>query len=173
MEHLKKSRSLRAAIGSAIVFIFMMCVLVQARPAAHKQNQSNTQAASPAKQQDQSSETINERTERRGSQLLIRQTQAEADAKTRGCMSSGCHTPIDSVTMHSTSTVRIGCTDCHGGDASVMNTAAAGTTQYNEAKPKAHPRARFADHENRSANRVRPYTLWLKESAEWIKFANP
>ena len=173
MEHLKKSRSLRAVIGSAVVFIFMMCVLVQARPAAHKQNQSNTQAASPAKQQDQSSETINERTERRGSQLLIRQTQAEADAKTRGCMSSGCHTPIDSVTMHSTSTVRIGCTDCHGGDATVMNTAAAGTPQYDEAKHKAHPRARFADDENRSANRVRPYTHWLKESAEWIKFVNP
>lgn len=88
-------------------------------------------------------------------------------------MSSGCHTPIDSVTMHTTSTVRIGCTDCHGGDASVMNTAAAGTPQYDEAKHKAHVRARFEDDENRSANRIRPYTHWLKESAEWVKFVNP
>lgn len=173
MEYLKKSRSLRALIGSAIVFIFMMCVLVQARPAAHKKNQNETQAATPPQQQEQSNEQINERTERRGSQLLIRQTQEEADAKTRGCMSSGCHTPIDSVTMHTTNTVRIGCTDCHGGDATVMNTAQVGTPQYEEIKHKAHPRARFSDDEDRSANRVRPYTHWLQESAEWVKFVNP
>ena len=123
--------------------------------------------------QSSQNESISERTERRGSQLPIRQTQEEADAKTRGCMS--CHTPIDSVTMHSSKTVRIGCTDCHGGDASVMNSAASGSAEYEANKNKAHIRARFREDERSSANPIRANfgARWEKESAEWIKFVNP
>lgn len=90
-------------------------------------------------------------------------------------MSSGCHSPIDSTTMHAPGTVRLGCTDCHGGDAGVMNTAAKGTPGYDEAKNKAHVRARFKEDERSSANPVRSYfgVPWLKESVEWVKFVNP
>jgi hypothetical protein len=50
---------------------------------------------------------------------LMRQTQAEADAKSRGCVS--CHEGIEP--MHASAAVRLGCTDCHGGDASVVRDA--------------------------------------------------
>ncbi|MGE5168011.1 MAG: hypothetical protein ACM3KT_05285, partial [Deltaproteobacteria bacterium] len=45
------------------------------------------------------------------------QTLEEADAKSGGCVS--CHTKSDRKTMHPTGGVVLGCTDCHGGDASV------------------------------------------------------
>src|SRR5258708_5243698 len=48
---------------------------------------------------------------------LMGQTQEEADRKSAGCIS--CHTKTDEPTMHPTGTVRIGCTDCHGGKADV------------------------------------------------------
>src|ERR1700731_2654195 len=43
------------------------------------------------------------------------QTQEEADRKSSGCVA--CHGMTDSSSMHSTGTVRLGCTDCHGGHA--------------------------------------------------------
>ncbi len=46
------------------------------------------------------------------------QTPAEAAAKSSGCIS--CHTASDDATMHVTPAVVLGCTDCHGGDASVV-----------------------------------------------------
>ena len=36
----------------------------------------------------------------------------EAEQRSAGCVS--CHNPMDSSTMHTTGTVRLGCTDCHG-----------------------------------------------------------
>jgi len=77
--------------------------------------------------------------------------------------------------MHAPGTVRLGCTDCHGGDASVTNTAAKDTAQYEDSKNKAHVRARFREDERSAGNAVRSYfgARWLKESAEWVKFVNP
>lgn len=49
------------------------------------------------------------------------QTWAEADAKSAGCIS--CHTATDRKTMHASPGVVLGCTDCHGGNASVMGPA--------------------------------------------------
>ncbi|MBT8137724.1 MAG: hypothetical protein KJO54_11970 [Gammaproteobacteria bacterium] len=46
------------------------------------------------------------------------QTQQQADAKSSGCTS--CHTDSDAATMHDATTVILGCTDCHGGDATVV-----------------------------------------------------
>ncbi|MCC6593398.1 MAG: hypothetical protein IT479_08990 [Xanthomonadales bacterium] len=46
------------------------------------------------------------------------QTKAQAAAKSDGCVS--CHNPIDQVSMHASPSVILGCTDCHGGDATVM-----------------------------------------------------
>jgi hypothetical protein len=45
------------------------------------------------------------------------QTWADADDKSRGCVT--CHTESDRKTMHASESVVLGCTDCHGGDASV------------------------------------------------------
>ena len=47
------------------------------------------------------------------------QTQAEADAKSAGCMT--CHTATDQKTMHRNPAVILGCTDCHGGNAQVQS----------------------------------------------------
>ena len=45
------------------------------------------------------------------------QTVAEMMAKSDGCYS--CHVKADAPTMHATPAVRLGCVDCHGGDASM------------------------------------------------------
>src|SRR5258708_26300806 len=43
---------------------------------------------------------------------LMLQTQAEADAKSAGCLS--CHHGIEP--MHASAAVKLACTDCHGGN---------------------------------------------------------
>ncbi len=47
------------------------------------------------------------------------QSQAEADAKSEGCLT--CHTDSDAKTMHRNPAVVLGCTDCHGGNAGVSS----------------------------------------------------
>ena len=44
---------------------------------------------------------------------LATQNQADADKKSAGCMT--CHTKPDSQSMHTATTVKLGCVDCHGG----------------------------------------------------------
>src|SRR3954463_4426308 len=46
-----------------------------------------------------------------------RQTADEAAAKSGGCLS--CHTASDQASMHTNPAVKLGCTDCHGGDVKV------------------------------------------------------
>ena len=77
--------------------------------------------------------------------------------------------------MHTTGTVRLGCTDCHGGNAQIALPAgvAQGSPQYQELTTQAHPRPRFVEDSYSSANPVRAYARWLKEDAEYIKFVNP
>src|ERR1700730_11685535 len=89
----------------------------------------------------------------------------EAQQRSAGCVS--CHNPMDSATMHSTGTVRLGCTDCHGGNAQITLPAGAGqgSSQYRELTEQAHPRPRFAKNARTSANPVRSYTNWMKEDA--------
>jgi hypothetical protein len=104
--------------------------------------------------------------------LRLRQTQEEADAKSAGCLN--CHTSTDSKTMHRTQTVRLGCTDCHGGDPSVSVSPGLSTTsaEYKSARDKAHPKPKILANGN-SANPVRVYTDWLKENWDYVKFVNP
>ncbi|MGH7789693.1 MAG: multiheme c-type cytochrome [Candidatus Binatia bacterium] len=108
----------------------------------------------------------------------LRQTQAEADAKSAGCLS--CHAGIEP--MHESTAVVIGCADCHGGDAQVnAGGAATGTEAYAAAQRDAHvlPRhpEQWADPNDpariSSANPVRSYTLLNHESPEFIRFVNP
>ena len=77
--------------------------------------------------------------------------------------------------MHATGTLRLGCTDCHGGnaDARVAAGVAATSPEYEQAKRQAHPQPRDPKLADRSANPERVYTQWLKESPEYVRFVNP
>ena len=100
------------------------------------------------------------------------QSQQEADHKSSGCIS--CHTSTDNPTMHPSQGVHLGCTDCHGGNASSAVIAGTSTTslEYLAAKEKAHVLPRDASLKDRS-RRARLYAKWLRESPEYIKFVNP
>ncbi len=63
--------------------------------------------------------------------------------------------------MHASTAVRLGCTDCHGGDASALK------------KEQAHVQPRFPELWKTSANPQRSYTNLLKESPEFVRFINP
>lgn len=106
-------------------------------------------------------------------QVLLKQTQEDMDRKSAGCKS--CHTKSDSATMHMSEALRIGCTDCHGGNAEVKvaeNTSPQ-AAEYLKAKKQAHPQPRIFDNRTGGANPVRAYTNWLKEDPAYIRFVNP
>ena len=105
--------------------------------------------------------------------LLLLQSQVEADRKSAGCAT--CHTATDSATMHSTGTVRLGCTDCHGGNSEIrpIPDAPKDSPQYDEAKRQAHPQPRNPDNARSSANPTRAYTQWLNEDWNYVRFINP
>jgi hypothetical protein len=88
---------------------------------------------------------------------LFSQTQSAADDKSRGCVA--CHKNIEP--MHVSPAVRLGCIDCHGG-----NAAAA-------AKEQAHVKPLHPEVWRTSANPQRTYAALLQESAEFVKFVNP
>ena len=104
---------------------------------------------------------------------LLTQSQSEADAKSAGCIS--CHVSVDEPTMHPTRTVRLGCTDCHGGDANaaIASGTAKGSAPYTQAKLKAHVQPRDPVFARGLANAQRVYTAWLRESYDYVRFANP
>src|SRR6266403_2242438 len=101
---------------------------------------------------------------------LLLQSQADADGKSTGCLT--CHTATDSPTMHTTGTVRLGCTDCHGGNSEVRGTGSPNSQQYQQTRRRAHPEARIL-RANESANPVRVYTGWLREDWNYVRFVNP
>jgi len=105
--------------------------------------------------------------------LTYGQTQADADRKSSGCIS--CHTSEDAPTMHPNARIAIGCTDCHGGDASVSVAPGtdAGSGSYQDAKRKAHPQPKHREMLNRSSLSYAAAALWLRETPEFIKFVNP
>jgi len=101
------------------------------------------------------------------------QSQEDDDRKSTGCVT--CHTSTDEPTMHRTKTVPLGCTDCHGGNAtvSIASGTAANSREYNSVKEKAHVQPRDASFKGRSNLPERVFTEWLKESPDYIKFVNP
>lgn len=88
---------------------------------------------------------------------LMSQTAEEAHAKSVGCVA--CHKGVGD--PHAKDTLRLGCTDCHGGNAAAVS------------KLRAHVAARYPEAWASSANPVRSYTLLNKESPEFIRFVNP
>ncbi len=99
------------------------------------------------------------------------QSRDDADRKSAGCMS--CHTSTDSKSMHTAKAVVLGCTDCHGGDASVKASGAPGSGEYREAQRRAHVMP--ANHElfRNSGNPEQAYAQWLKEDLAVVRFVNP
>src|SRR5271168_3176225 len=105
----------------------------------------------------------------------LKQTEAEAATKSAGCRS--CHTTTDSLTMHTSPGVTLGCTDCHGGNAAVFRAAVAlpGSSEYRRALDAAHIQPRYPEEWNypSSVKPPRTYTLLNRESPEFIRFLNP
>lgn len=102
------------------------------------------------------------------------QSEAQADAKSAGCRT--CHTRTDQPTMHASPAVVLGCTDCHGGDASVRRgNVEERDAEYAALRDRAHVLPRFPEswHFPASANPERTYTLLNRESPEFVRFINP
>ncbi len=103
------------------------------------------------------------------------QTTDQAEAKSAGCVS--CHVRSDAATMHVSPAVRLGCVDCHGGDAAVRGDPALARIDpaYVAAREKAHVLPRYPRDWNypSSANPKRSYSLLNREAPEFIRFVNP
>ena len=102
------------------------------------------------------------------------QTAAQVAEKSAGCYS--CHVQTDQPTMHTSPAVRLGCTDCHGGDASVIGWPERGYDHADNkaAEALAHVQPTLpASWHGTSANPVRSYTLLNREAPEFIRFVNP
>ncbi|MDZ7344450.1 MAG: hypothetical protein ONA90_08030, partial [candidate division KSB1 bacterium] len=88
---------------------------------------------------------------------LLRQSQEEVDRKSQSCIR--CHGQIES--MHKSPAVKLGCTDCHLGDAQAKR------------MKDAHVQPRYPERWISSANPIRSYTLLNDEKPEFIRFVNP
>ena len=103
------------------------------------------------------------------------QTLEQVSAKSDGCYS--CHVRSDAPTMHETPAVRLGCTDCHGGDANVRGNSDLphDHPDYIAARELAHVLPKYPDswHYPSSANPKRSYALLNREAPEFVRFVNP
>jgi hypothetical protein len=103
------------------------------------------------------------------------QSSESMAAKSGGCET--CHTSTDEKTMHMNAAVKLGCTDCHGGDANVQRPSGSsqGDHSYMDALEHAHVLPLYPDdwHFPSSANPERTYTLLNRESPEFLRFVNP
>jgi hypothetical protein len=95
--------------------------------------------------------------------------------KSEGCNS--CHLQTDAPTMHVSEAVRLGCTDCHGGDASVRgdSSLAHDDRRYVAARDRAHVLPKYPEswHWPSSANPERSYSLLNREDPVFVRFVNP
>lgn len=103
------------------------------------------------------------------------QADETVQAKSAGCVS--CHTQTDASTMHMNPAVKLGCTDCHGGNSNIRVASGTqrGSSDYTKAFESAHVLPRFPEswHYPSSANPERSYTLLNRESPEFVRFINP
>ncbi len=103
------------------------------------------------------------------------QSQQDVERKSAGCMS--CHSGTDNKNMHQSPAVKLGCTDCHGGNPGIFAAAALKpeSAEYRRKVGQAHVLPRYPEswHYPSSANPERTYTLLNRESREFIRFINP
>ena len=102
---------------------------------------------------------------------LSGQTQEEADRKSAGCIA--CHQDSDAKTMHASPSVKLGCTDCHGGNATAKAAGTPGSKEYEDAQRQAHVQPRNPGIWKSGANPERSYTALLEESLDFVRFVNP
>ncbi|MFO1193515.1 MAG: hypothetical protein U1F00_15330 [Rhodoferax sp.] len=109
----------------------------------------------------------------------MRQTAADALAKSAGCESCHSHNAAanDHRTMHANPGVVLGCTDCHGGNAQPKRPPDSGRSDrsYIAAMEQAHvlPRHPFQWNYPSSSNPPGSYTRLNRESPQFIRFINP
>ena len=156
---------------AAFVCLSILMFSLRARPAS--QAGSGARPAQSSAGQDSTSPPQSVPAEQSPSGILLEQSPEQVKLNSDGCVS--CHTATDSPTMHTTDTVRLGCTDCHGGNARIFLNAGVkpDSPQYVALTRQAHPQPRIAENAWSSANPVRAYTKWLKEDKDYIKFVNP
>ncbi len=103
------------------------------------------------------------------------QTLEEMMGKSEGCYS--CHVQTDAPSMHASDAVRLGCIDCHGGNADVIGNPDLDFDHpdYVAARDAAHvlPTLPESWHFPSSANPERSYALLNNESPEFLRFNNP
>ncbi len=104
----------------------------------------------------------------------IDQSHAAADAKSVACMA--CHHGVED--MHNSPNVVLGCTDCHGGNASAalekqFSGFAADKTKYNAFKVASHVPPLNPEFWKTSANPANSTVVLNHESPEFIQFVNP
>ncbi len=103
------------------------------------------------------------------------QSDASVATKSKGCQS--CHTTTDSNSMHDTPAVRLGCSDCHGGNSTVTLSGdlKPGSAGYRAIEARAHVQPRHPREWNSvgGANPQRSYALLNHESPAFIRFFNP
>jgi hypothetical protein len=103
------------------------------------------------------------------------QSLEDMASKSEGCTS--CHVASDAPTMHVSTAVRLGCSDCHGGDATVMGNPqlARDDPAYVAARDKAHVLPRYPEswHYPSSANPKLSYALLNREAPDFVRFVNP
>ncbi len=94
---------------------------------------------------------------------LLRQTQADADAKSAGCIlcHEKSHDPHWDGKLDQKQSFFLGCVDCHGGNPN------------SSVKQQAHVLPRFPEAWPTAGNPVRSYTLLNHECPEFIRFVNP
>jgi hypothetical protein len=107
------------------------------------------------------------------------QRKEVADKKSQSCVA--CHGSTDSPSMHASTGLRLGCTDCHGGSPEVAAPQGMkrGAPEYERAMEEAHVHPRFPDRWKRadgsysSANPQRSYALLNQEDPRFVRFVNP
>ncbi|HMB53648.1 MAG TPA: hypothetical protein VKU40_10045, partial [Thermoanaerobaculia bacterium] len=161
--------------GRAGLFLGLMALLAFVLLAGLEPAPAAADAAAPADPGSKEAEAVDSRND----WTALYQQGREGEALgSLGCLS--CHVGIED--MHASGTVHLGCTDCHGGDASAERPPAAtpGSEPYRQAMEAAHVLPRHPerwglrdDGTVSSANPVRSYTLLNDESPEFIRFVNP
>ena len=75
--------------------------------------------------------------------------------------------------MHASPSVRLGCVDCHGGNATARSAGSPGSKEYEDERRQAHVAPKHPEAWPSAANPERAYTALLEESLEFVRFVNP
>jgi hypothetical protein len=101
-------------------------------------------------------------------------TQAPEQAAARSAGCGSCHSATDRKTMHNTTAVVLGCTDCHGGDASIIAPKVAKDhPAWRDATRAAHVLPLHPENWPTSRNPESSYAELNRESPEFVRFINP